>query len=445
MGFSLYEIDDYQDVAKPSDQLGENWYLDDVFVQTRPEVMHYDDNSTENTDDKRNPYFRERDRDEKEDKGDHQNDDQSYIKNINNWDERDDYLVKKSVQSVVANYRMDTSPLHLTFSQKNPNTKTAVSLNELMRDTSNMSIKRVHNVSDPTQIKFERGKRRYVFRVKSTESYSKSSGHQVVLQFGKNPKIKDIRLLDAKVSCSCPFWKYYGPDYLAKRNKYLEGMPYSDGSAPNIRNPDFKTDPNYICKHVYAVGEVIREWIVKEKLDTYKEVEEILKTLSKIRDIFGLDNTVKGIKDITFRLHPNERKKLVSLSKDFEKAKNDKRKEKVFVDLVEELTDQLDIQEKSFLQKIIGDLRNFFNVVKREEEREKRQKDLEDKRKERQKKKEEDTLKRKEKSKKPMNRRQKNLKRFLKKQYIEESILNPKIANIIEIYLKENGETYGDL
>jgi hypothetical protein len=129
MAHSLYEIDGYQDVAKPSDLLGENWYLQDVFNQTQPEVMHYDDKGTENTDHKRNPYFRERDRDEKEDKGDHQNDDHSYIKSPSNWSERDDYLVKKSVDSVIANYRLDNDPVYYRVSSIN--IKTALSLSEL--------------------------------------------------------------------------------------------------------------------------------------------------------------------------------------------------------------------------------------------------------------------------------------------------------------------------
>ena len=434
MAFSLYEIDGYQDVSKPSDLLGENYYYQDVFNVNRPEIMHYDDNSTQVTDDKREPFFRERNRDEKEDKGDYQKDDQSYIKNVNDWSNRDDYLVKKtneSIKNVIAFYRLENSPSVYYYDYPDHNNRSAKSLADLMRDTSRFSIKRAPNTR-VKQLRFDPVGRRYVFKVNGFETWSDSRGHQVVVELGRDPKVKDIRALEVKVSCSCPFWKYYGPDYNSHSEKYLEGDPYSNLKFPSERDPNRK---NKLCKHVFAVGEQIREYVVKQKLDTYRDVDKIFKTLEDVKKVLGMDNTINGIKDIVSQLKNTESKELERYLKQYKTLKNENQKQTLFSKIIEELKNQLDIKDRSFLLRINSDLKNFFNMIKRQIDREEKQKKLVEERDK--KKKQEKDKKDNKKQKAPSTRRK--LRKLIKKKS------SNSIHKILDLYIKETGDFYGQL
>jgi len=61
-------------------------------------------------------------------------------------------------------------------------------------------------------------------------------------------KLKRIKDRDIKVSCTCRFWKWNGPDYNAYAGNYSERI-FSDLSEPVERDP---TNQYLICKHVYA-------------------------------------------------------------------------------------------------------------------------------------------------------------------------------------------------
>ena len=68
----------------------------------------------------------------------------------------------------------------------------------------------------------------------------------------QNPSKKmglKVSKLDVAVTCSCPFWKWGGPDYNAKQNGFLFQSPRSDQSTPDIRDPE---RDNWVCKHAAA-------------------------------------------------------------------------------------------------------------------------------------------------------------------------------------------------
>lgn len=82
------------------------------------------------------------------------------------------------------------------------------------------------------------------------------------------------------VKCTCPFWKWNGPDFNAYNQKYLYGRPFSNRSAPDIRDPkrEYK-----VCKHVYAVLQqaaslTVVETEAQERIRLEREKEELLKT-----------------------------------------------------------------------------------------------------------------------------------------------------------------------
>jgi hypothetical protein len=396
MAFSIYEIKDYSDMAKPSDLLGENYYLQDVFHQTRPELMNFNDKSIENEDSKRDPFFKERDRDEKEDKGDHELSDQKYVYNPHNWDSQESILVKdrrytgsfNSVQNVLSLYFLENNPQYLVF-KKSSKIRTAASMADLMRFTSKFSRKRSPK-TNATLIKSPKNNdSTWQWKVRGYEQWSESSGHTVTVKLEKDPSVKDIRNLQVRVSCTCPFWQYYGPAFNSNTGEYSY-------DAKSVKSPDSR-DPmrkNLICKHVYAVGLIFQKYASKNNLDTYKEVDELLESLDEKENQFLPEITSEGIREI-IRLLPNsEKNKIESILKKYEVEDNDSRKEKIWEDLLKSLKEILDTKDKSFLQKLLNKFKSFFS-------------------------------------------RSKNKKKS--------SVKKASISNIIDMYKKETGESYGDL
>ena len=63
----------------------------------------------------------------------------------------------------------------------------------------------------------------------------------------KNKRIKNLASSDVMLSCSCPYWRWQGPEHWAKLDGYLYGRPRGTASKPVIRDPK---GTHHICKHV---------------------------------------------------------------------------------------------------------------------------------------------------------------------------------------------------
>lgn len=74
-----------------------------------------------------------------------------------------------------------------------------------------------------------------------------------IVQFGK---------LDLELSCSCPAWRWLGPEYHAKSESFMLGSPIGTASTPDIRDPE---RDNRVCKHVAAALSVTQNWQVPKK------------------------------------------------------------------------------------------------------------------------------------------------------------------------------------
>lgn len=135
--------------------------------------------------------------------------------------------------------------------------KSAVTLWDLRRRTSPFSKKYVPGCT-ARLLRTEAKRGRWLFRVTCSKPDSKKEGHIVRIRILKG-KGRKMVTRDVQVSCSCGAWKYWGADFNAAGGEYLEGPPRSDGSAPDIRDPG---RTYLICKHVYTVGFIVREWAV---------------------------------------------------------------------------------------------------------------------------------------------------------------------------------------
>ena len=65
----------------------------------------------------------------------------------------------------------------------------------------------------------------------------------------KSKKIKNLSKSDVKCSCSCPFWRWQGPEHWGKTNGFLYGRPRGTASLPVIKDPKEK---HWACKHILA-------------------------------------------------------------------------------------------------------------------------------------------------------------------------------------------------
>jgi hypothetical protein len=87
---------------------------------------------------------------------------------------------------------------------------------------------------------------------------------------GHGPKVVKIKAfrkggvtkfskMDLDIKCSCPAWRWQGPEYHGKTEDYIDGKPRGTASFPIIRDP---TGINRVCKHVMAVLVHIKKWSV---------------------------------------------------------------------------------------------------------------------------------------------------------------------------------------
>jgi len=86
------------------------------------------------------------------------------------------------------------------------------------------------------------------------------NGAKVVKVKGfRNKTITKLSKMDLDLSCSCPAWRWLGPEFHSKTEDYLDGKPRGTASVPVIRDP---TGVNRVCKHVAAVLAHIKKWDV---------------------------------------------------------------------------------------------------------------------------------------------------------------------------------------
>ena len=79
-----------------------------------------------------------------------------------------------------------------------------------------------------------------------------SKGETYTVKIKGTPKgnQRNLTKMDVRVSCSCPFFRYQGPEHWAKIGDYLYGKPTGTATRPDQKDPDGR---NRVCKHVAAV------------------------------------------------------------------------------------------------------------------------------------------------------------------------------------------------
>ena len=78
----------------------------------------------------------------------------------------------------------------------------------------------------------------------------KGETYTVRLKGIRKGNVKALAKMPVQVSCSCPYFRWQGPEHWAKTNGYLYGRPVGTASTPSIKDPKGK---HWVCKHVYAI------------------------------------------------------------------------------------------------------------------------------------------------------------------------------------------------
>ncbi len=157
-------------------------------------------------------------------------------------------LEKDSLADLMVHY----FPIRMVQSRQ---TKTALTIDDIARHVSEpVRQKALHCL--PSLIRSDPKLGRWTFSV-----HCGGSGAHIVKVMAK-PKgaSKDVSKVDVFLGCSCPFWKYYGPDYWAHRNGFLEGEPRSNLKTPTVRDPAGK---NWLCKHVLSASRLFRNYKIQ--------------------------------------------------------------------------------------------------------------------------------------------------------------------------------------
>jgi hypothetical protein len=92
---------------------------------------------------------------------------------------------------------------------------------------------------------------------------NKGGGPRVVKVKGtRDQRVTKLSKMDLDVTCSCPAWRWQGPEHHSQREEYLLGDPRGTASVPVIRDPG---NINRICKHMYAAVQFIKGWTIEKK------------------------------------------------------------------------------------------------------------------------------------------------------------------------------------
>jgi len=88
---------------------------------------------------------------------------------------------------------------------------------------------------------------------------SKGGIYKVKVKVVPAGNVRDVNKADVFVSCSCPYWRWQGPEHWAQEDDYLLGKPVGLATRPEHKDPD---GTHGACKHVLAVLQRVSTFIL---------------------------------------------------------------------------------------------------------------------------------------------------------------------------------------
>lgn len=139
-----------------------------------------------------------------------------------------------SVHRVLAKWNLRKRPVYVSLDRM----KQAQTADDLIGGVDPEISQRSESV-DVSQVEFDEDE--------SNWTYEGGSEPYTILIRQVNPNAA-FMASPVEVSCSCPFWRYSGPEYHGKDRGYLLGDPRGEATEPTEMDPEMN---NLVCKHVY--------------------------------------------------------------------------------------------------------------------------------------------------------------------------------------------------
>lgn len=97
----------------------------------------------------------------------------------------------------------------------------------------------------------------------------RSGDHTVRVQAFKRGNARNLNKLNLRISCSCPYWRWWGPAHWATRNDYQKGKAPGTAQYPRVRDPAHWRP---VCKHAYAVLEKSKKFFVRPEKNPLRKL-----------------------------------------------------------------------------------------------------------------------------------------------------------------------------
>jgi hypothetical protein len=156
-------------------------------------------------------------------------------------------------QPLLLTYKERTAALVATKARG----KVAVTSDEIMAGLNPKFVERAQSIQ-PSMKRADPKNMRWIFSVPG----SKGNIYAVKLH-AMRPRKNTTKFskMDLQISCSCPAWRWQGPEFHGEMEEYQNKKTPLQGTAttPNIRDPEWQ---NRVCKHVAAVLDMTRGWEV---------------------------------------------------------------------------------------------------------------------------------------------------------------------------------------
>ncbi len=135
-------------------------------------------------------------------------------------------------------YRTPEKPVRKSSTNTRPTLVVRLAIKEkYLKSKTPKKIKENAKTCTVNLVKFDPESRIFLLKVKGDDA----------------PRNVEASLSDTKhvsMNCDCPFWRYNGPEYHAKRKNYLLGQPFGTAVKPEKKDPDSQY---WLCKHTFAV------------------------------------------------------------------------------------------------------------------------------------------------------------------------------------------------
>ena len=167
------------------------------------------------------------------------------------------------------------------------NNRAAAKISDLRNGCSSGILERSKNIqfemmrSDPKNLV-------WLFNVVGSKGENYRTRIKVIPPKGN---IRNVAKADIMASCSCPFWRWQGPEHWASQQGYLYGKPKGSAASPDVRDPD---GSHLACKHVIACLDRVSEWAVPVKKASVISVSERDFMISEVVRRYGSPDRLGG-------------------------------------------------------------------------------------------------------------------------------------------------------